>query len=85
MDLQQVHDDVAMLASSARTNEHCAIAQRIVQLQTRITSNRRRLERLQAHASQQDDGAERLRNAIAQYEFEMQYWVARLELLQPVP
>ena len=82
MDLQQVHDDVAMLASSARTNEHRAIAQRIVELQTWITANRRRLETLHAH---QDDRAERLRNALAQYEFEMQYWVARLELLQPVP
>jgi hypothetical protein len=84
MDPHQGHDDVAALASSARTNEHRAIASRIVQLQTRITSNRRRLERLQAHASHQDDGAERLQNAIAQHEFEMQYWVARLELLQPI-
>ncbi len=81
MEPQQVHDDVATVAPSARTTEHCEIADRIVHLQTWITANRRRLERLRAH---HDDRAERLQNEIAQHEFELNYWVARLELLQPV-
>ena len=81
MDPQQGHDDVATLAPSARTTEHRAIAQRIVHVQTWITANRRRLDRLHAH---HDDRAERLQNAIAQHEFALNYWVARLELLQTV-
>src|SRR5919202_1105111 len=59
MEPQQIHDDVATEAPSARTTEHRAIADRIVHLQTWITANRRRLDRLHAH---QDDRAERLQN-----------------------
>ena len=81
MDPHQGHDDVVALASSARTTEHRAIADRIVHLQTWITAHRRRLERLHAH---HDDRADQLQNEIAQHEFELNYWVARLELLQPI-
>ena len=84
MDPHQGHDDVVALASSARTTEHRAIADRIVHLQTWITAHRRRLETLRATACRQDERAERLQNAIAQHEFALNYWVARLELLQTV-
>ena len=83
----RVPAEVAMGAGPAGTNEHRDIANRIVQLQTRITSDRRRLEALHASTFPQAEArAERvadLQNEIAQHEFELHYWVARLELLQP--
>ena len=83
----RVQAEEAMVARPAGTNEHRDIANRIVRLQTRITSDRRRLEALQASTFPQAEArAERvadLQNEIAQHEFELHYWVARLELLQP--
>ena len=83
----QVQAELVIVARPAGTNEHREIANRIVQLQTRITSDRRYLAALQASTVlQSEDRAERLaylHNDIAQHEFEMYYWISRLELLQP--
>ena len=88
MRTRQVPAEVAMVARPAGTNEHREIANRIVRLQTRITSERRRLEALHASTFPQEaERAERvayLENDLAQHEFELHYWVARLELLQPI-
>ena len=87
----QGQDDVAMVIPSEGTTEYRDIAHRIVCLQTQMRATRRRLEALQAHtsnASQHDDLAARvasLQTDLAQHEFEIKYWVARLDLLQPRP
>jgi hypothetical protein len=84
-------DDVATVTPSEGTIDYRAIARRIVWLQTQLTATRRRLEALQAHPSSAGHHADlaarvaALQTDLAQHEFEIKYWVARLDLLQPRP
>ena len=89
MQTPQVQNDVATVAPPEGTTDYRDIAQRIVWLQTQLTSKRRRLEALHAQpvtACHHDDLAARvacLQTDLAQHEFEIHYWVSRLELLPP--